>query len=88
MQDWNIVVADDAIASDICPYGAITIEETEPIVAVTVIGSGCSNHAHVVLEAKPLVWKYSRMDANLRFSWLNSHTEGFILCSIRGLVFL
>jgi len=24
------------------PYGAITIEEEEPIVAVTVIGSGCS----------------------------------------------
>ena len=27
---------------------------------VTVIGSGCSNDAYVVLEAEPLVWKYPR----------------------------
>lgn len=43
---------------DIYPYGSITIEEEEPIVAVTVIGSGCSGDGYLVLEAEPVVWKY------------------------------
>ncbi len=50
----------DGAELDIYPYGAITIEEEEPIVAVTVIGSGCSTQAYVALEAEPLVWKYPR----------------------------
>jgi len=50
----------DGAELDIYPYGAITIEEEESIVAVTVIGSGCSTQAYVVLEAEPLVWKYPR----------------------------
>jgi len=45
---------------DIYPYGAVTIEEEEPIVAVTVIGSGCSGQGYVWLEAEPLEWKYPR----------------------------
>ena len=27
---------------------------------MTVIGSGCSNSAYLILEAEPLVWKYPR----------------------------
>jgi len=50
----------DGVEIDVYPYGAIIIEEEEPIVGVTVIGSGCSNDAYVVLEAEPLVWKYPR----------------------------
>ena len=56
----------DGAEVDIYPYGAITIEEQEPIVAVTVIGSGCSNRAHVVLEAEPLVWKYPRTGVRMK----------------------
>lgn len=50
----------DGVEIDIYPYGAIVIEEKEPIVAVTVIGSGCSSDAYVILEAEPIVWKYPR----------------------------
>ena len=50
----------DGAELDVYPYGAITIEEDQPIIAVTVIGSGCSTQAYVVLEAEPLVWKYPR----------------------------
>ena len=50
----------DGAELDVYPYGAITIEEDEPIIAVTVIGSGCSTQAYVILEAEPLVWKYPR----------------------------
>jgi len=56
----------DGVELDIYPYGAIIIEETEPIVSVTVIGSGCSNQAYVVLEAEPLVWKYPRTGVRMR----------------------
>src|SRR3990172_8291421 len=34
----------DGAELDIYPYGAIIIEEEEPIVAVSVIGSGCSSN--------------------------------------------
>ena len=50
----------DGAELDIYPYGAITIEEEEPIVAVSVIGSGCSSNAQVWLEAEPVEWKYPR----------------------------
>lgn len=50
----------DGAELDIYPYGAIIVEEEEPIVAVSVIGSGCSNQACVWLEAEPVVWKYPR----------------------------
>ena len=56
----------DGAELDIYPYGAIIIEETEPIVSVTVIGSGCSNPGYVVLEAEPLVWKYPRTGIRMR----------------------
>ena len=56
----------DGAEIDIHPYGAITIDETEPIVAVTVIGSGCSNHGHVILEAEPLTWKYPRTAVRMK----------------------
>ena len=50
----------DGAELDIYPYGAITIQEQEPIVAATVIGSGCSSMGYVILEAEPLEWKYPR----------------------------
>ncbi|MFH0965541.1 MAG: hypothetical protein V2A58_16195 [Planctomycetota bacterium] len=50
----------DGAELDIYPYGSITVKETQPIVAVTVIGSGCSNQAYVWLEAEPVEWKYPR----------------------------
>ena len=50
----------DGSELDTHPYVAITIGEEEPIVAVTVIGSGCSNQGCVWLEAAPLEWQYPR----------------------------
>ena len=43
----------DGAELDVYPYGSIMIEEEEPIVAVSVIGSGCSTLSHVWLEAEP-----------------------------------
>jgi len=56
----------DGVELDIYPYGAITIEETEPIVALTVIGSGCSTPSYVIVEAEPLEWKYPRTGVRMR----------------------
>ena len=56
----------DGAELDIYPYGSITVEEDEPIVSVTVIGSGCSNQSHVILEAEPLDWKYPRTAVRMR----------------------
>ena len=50
----------DGAELDIYPYGAIIIDEEEPIVAVCVIGSGCSSNGVVWLEAEPVEWKYPR----------------------------
>ena len=50
----------DGAELDVYPYGAIIIEEEEPIVSVVAIGSGCSTQAHVMLEGEPLEWKYPR----------------------------
>lgn len=67
----------DGAEIDIYPYGAITIEEAEPIVAVTVIGSGCSNQAYVVLEAEPVTWKYPRTAVRMkRESLWGMHVRG------------
>ena len=52
--DTGVEFNPDGAELDIYPYGAITIEETEPIVAVTVIGSGCSSPSYVIIEAEPL----------------------------------
>ena len=67
----------DGAEIDIYPYGAITVEEEEPIVAVTVIGSGCSNQAYVILEAEPLEWKYPRTGVRMRKDQLwGMHVRG------------
>ena len=67
----------DGAELDIPPYGAITVEEEEPIVAVTVIGSGCSYNAYVVVEAEPLEWKYPRTAVRMRKeSLLGMHVRG------------
>jgi hypothetical protein len=56
----------DGAEIDIYPYGAITIEEQLPIVAVSVIGSGCSTDSYVILEAEPLEWKFPRTAVRMR----------------------
>jgi len=50
----------DGVELDIPPYGAITIEEDKPIIAVSVIGSACTPPGYVMLHAEPLEWKYPR----------------------------
>ena len=56
----------DGVELDIYPYGSITVIEEEPIVAVTVIGSGCSYINYIQLEAEPLEWKFSRTGVRMR----------------------
>jgi hypothetical protein len=56
----------DGVELDVYPYGSIAITEEEPIVAVTVIGSGCCYMGYVQVEAEPLVWKYARSGVRLR----------------------
>jgi hypothetical protein len=56
----------DGAEIDIYPYGWIAIEEEEPIIAVTVIGSGCSNQSYVIVEAEPLEWKFPRTAVRMR----------------------
>jgi hypothetical protein len=67
----------DGVELDIPPYGAITIAEEEPIVGVSVIGSGCSYHGYVLLEAEPLVWKYPRTGIRMKAMDLyGTHVRG------------
>ena len=67
----------DGAELDIYPYGAITVEEEEPIVAVTVIGSGCSTQAYLIIEAEPVDWKYLRTGIRMRGDHLwGTHVRG------------
>lgn len=67
----------DGAELDIYPYGAIIIEEEEPIIGVAVIGSGCSTESYVILEAEPLEWKYPRTAVRMRRSNLwGTHVRG------------
>jgi len=45
---------------DIPPFGAVTIEETEPIIAVDVLGSPCTAPGTVLLYGEPLEWRFGR----------------------------
>jgi len=56
----------DGVELDFPPYGAITVVEGEPIVAVTVIGSACVPPGYILLQAEPLVWKYPRTGVKMR----------------------
>ena len=60
----------DGVELDIPPYGAITVEEEEPIVGVTVIGSACIPPGYVILVAEPVVWKYPRTGVKMKISGL------------------
>ena len=67
----------DGAELDVYPYGAIEIVEDEPIVAVTVIGSGCSANGYVILEAEPLEWKFPRTAVRMRANNLHGvHVRG------------
>ncbi len=67
----------DGAELDIYPYGCITVEEEDPIVSVTVIGSGCSTDGYVILEAEPVVWKYARTGVRMM-------EKGLWGCHVRG----
>ena len=56
----------DGVELDIPPYGAITVVEEDPMVAVTVIGSACIPPGFVLIQAEPLVWKYPRTGVKMR----------------------
>jgi len=56
----------DGAELDIPPRGAITIEQDEPIIAVTVIGSACVPPGYVILHAEPLVWEYPRTGIKMK----------------------
>jgi hypothetical protein len=56
----------DGVELDIPPYGAITVEEEEPIVGVTVIGSACIPPGYIILVAEPLAWKYPRTGVKMK----------------------
>ena len=50
----------EGMEMDIPPFGAVTIEEEDPIIAVDVIGSPCIPPGTVLLFGEPLEWKYAR----------------------------
>ena len=50
----------DGMELDIPPFGAVTVEEQEPIIGVTVIGSPCIPPGTVLLFGEPLEWKFAR----------------------------
>ena len=50
----------DGMELDVPPFGAVTVEEEEPIIAVDVIGSPCVPPGTVLLFGEPLEWKYPR----------------------------
>jgi len=54
---------------DIPPFGAVTVEEGEPIIGVTVIGSPCIPPGTVLLFGEPIEWKYAR--TGVRFKQTN-----------------
>ena len=56
----------DGVELDIPPYGAVTIEEDEPIIGVDVIGSACISPGYVILHAEPLEWKYPRTGIKMK----------------------
>ena len=60
----------DGVELDVPPYGAITVEEEEPIVGVTVIGSACVPPGYVLLVAEPVTWKYPRTGVKMKVSGL------------------
>ena len=67
----------DGVELDTAPLGAITIEQDEPIVAVTIIGSACVPPGFLILHAEPLVWQYPRTGVKMKQSDLwGQHVRG------------
>ena len=50
----------DGMELDIPPFGAVTVEESDPIIGVTVIGSPCIPPGTLLVYGEPLEWKYGR----------------------------
>ena len=50
----------EGVELDIPPFGAVTVEEEEPIIGVDVIGSPCIPPGTVLLFGEPLEHKYAR----------------------------
>jgi len=69
----------DGVELDVPPYGAITVEEEEPIVGVEVIGSACISPGYVILHGEPLDWKYPRTGVKMKMENLwGQHVLGSI----------
>jgi len=56
----------DGVELDVPPFGAITIVENEPIIAVDVIGSACVPPGYIFLQGEPLEWKYPRTAVKMK----------------------
>jgi len=78
----------DGVELHVPPYGAITFEEDQPIIGVTVIGSACSPPGTVILHAEPIEWKYPRTGVKMKadnlwgehehhYPWRSGLTEGW-----------
>ena len=88
----------DGVEIDIPPYGAITIEEDEPIVGLEVIGSACAPPGYVMVNAEPLERKYPRTGVRMMVDnlwgehviarlWLRGVTEGWRECGLSSAQF-
>lgn len=63
---------------DVPPFGAVTVEEEEPIIGVTVIGSPCIPPATVLLFGEPCEWKYARTGVKFKRTGLwGEHIYGW-----------
>lgn len=78
----------DGVELDIPPYGAISLKEEKPIIAVTVIGSACAPPGYVILHAEPLEWKFPRTGVRMMvdnlwgehvnaYPWMQGVTESW-----------
>ena len=67
----------DGVELDAPPLGAITIEQDEPIIGVTIIGSACVPPGYVILHAEPSIWQYPRTGVKMKKSDLwGQHVRG------------
>ena len=68
----------EGMEMDIPPFGAVTIEETEPIIGVTVIGSPCIPPGTVLLFGEPVEWKFARTSVRYKVNNLwGEHLYGW-----------
>ncbi|MEA3403611.1 MAG: hypothetical protein U9R79_20375 [Armatimonadota bacterium] len=68
----------DGVELDVPPFGAVTVEEQEPIIGVTVIGSPCTPPGTVYVFGEPVEWKYGRSGVKFKRTGLwGEHIYGW-----------